>query len=254
MKPSGSVQGQQGSSLDAVNPSRQGVQVCAPCWPRVSILRTKQSPYEACAGHSRVERPGPSQAAGGGSISSPSLRTRRFGQAQRRAVLDAAGLAGLNVLSLINTHAAAALQFGIERSFVNKTEHVIFYDMGHSSTEVPPGPLRRTCACHVPRHGPLLHGGGFGPSMSRLGCVPRGAGMEARDLIFSSMPAAAACCRRRGEWCSSQHLRRSCVRQGAPMPPEASNPRIRIQKPDRPITPVRNTPPQPSLRRLSGCS
>jgi len=59
-----------------------------------------------------------------------------FGQAQRRAVLDAAGLAGLNVLSLINGHAAVALQFGIERSFVNKTEHVIFYDMGYSSTEV----------------------------------------------------------------------------------------------------------------------
>lgn len=124
---------------------------------------------------------------------------RRFGQAQRRAVLDAAGLAGLNVLSLINTHAAAALQFGIERSFVNKTEHVIFYDMGHSSTEVPPGSLRRTSACHVPRHRPLLHGGSFGPSMSRLGCTPGDAGIEVWDLISSSMPAAAACRRWREE-------------------------------------------------------
>lgn len=51
-------------------------------------------------------------------------------------MLDAAQLAGLNVLSLINDHAAAALQYGIERSFVNKTEHVIFYDMGYSATEV----------------------------------------------------------------------------------------------------------------------
>lgn len=59
-----------------------------------------------------------------------------FGQSQRRALLDAAQLAGLNVLSLINDHAAAALKYGIERSFVNKTEHVIFYDMGYSATEV----------------------------------------------------------------------------------------------------------------------
>ena len=78
-------------------------------------------------------------------------------------MLDAAGLAGLNVLSLINTHAAAALQFGIERSFVNKTEHVIFYDMGHSSTEVrldgrgAPPPIEALMRMpHVARHGPLL--------------------------------------------------------------------------------------------------
>ena len=59
-----------------------------------------------------------------------------YGQAQRQAMLDAAGLAGLNVLSLVNSHAAAALQFGIERSFANKSEHVLFYDMGSSSTQV----------------------------------------------------------------------------------------------------------------------
>lgn len=59
-----------------------------------------------------------------------------FGQAQRQALLDAAGLAGLNVLSLVNSHAAAALQYGIERNFANKSEHVLFYDVGSSSTQV----------------------------------------------------------------------------------------------------------------------
>lgn len=58
-----------------------------------------------------------------------------FGQAQRQALLDAAGLAGLNVLSLVNSHAAAALQYGIERNFANKSEHVLFYDVGSSSTQ-----------------------------------------------------------------------------------------------------------------------
>ena len=45
------------------------------------------------------------------------------------------GHAGLNVLALINSHAAAALQYGIERDFTNKTEWVILYDMGATSTE-----------------------------------------------------------------------------------------------------------------------
>lgn len=67
-----------------------------------------------------------------------------FGQTHRQAVLDAAAAAGLNVLSLVNSHAAAALQFGIERNFANRTEHVVFYDMGSSSTEVSAQPRSAT--------------------------------------------------------------------------------------------------------------
>eukprot|EP00195_Chlamydomonas_chlamydogama_P003215 CAMPEP_0202919692 /NCGR_PEP_ID=MMETSP1392-20130828/76466_1 /ASSEMBLY_ACC=CAM_ASM_000868 /TAXON_ID=225041 /ORGANISM="Chlamydomonas chlamydogama, Strain SAG 11-48b" /LENGTH=990 /DNA_ID=CAMNT_0049613149 /DNA_START=318 /DNA_END=3290 /DNA_ORIENTATION=+ len=59
-----------------------------------------------------------------------------FGQAQRQALLDAANVAGMNVLGLINTHTAAALQYGIERDFSNKTHNIILYDMGSGSTEV----------------------------------------------------------------------------------------------------------------------
>lgn len=43
--------------------------------------------------------------------------------------------AGVNVLALVNTHAAAALQYGIERKFVNESQLVIFYDMGATNTE-----------------------------------------------------------------------------------------------------------------------
>lgn len=39
-------------------------------------------------------------------------------------------------MGLINTHTAAALQFGIERDFTNKTQNVILYDMGSGSTVV----------------------------------------------------------------------------------------------------------------------
>ena len=44
-------------------------------------------------------------------------------------------VAGLNVLSLVNSHAAAALQYGIDRSYDNRSENVVFYDVGSSSVE-----------------------------------------------------------------------------------------------------------------------
>ena len=41
-----------------------------------------------------------------------------------QALKDAAALAGLNVLALVNAHSAAALQFGIERDFAAKEQKV----------------------------------------------------------------------------------------------------------------------------------
>lgn len=57
-----------------------------------------------------------------------------MGQAERRGLLLAAQLAGINALSLINEHSGAALQYGIDKDFSNESRHVIFYDMGASST------------------------------------------------------------------------------------------------------------------------
>ncbi|XP_051135545.1 heat shock 70 kDa protein 17 [Andrographis paniculata] len=56
------------------------------------------------------------------------------GVAERRAMLVAADLAGLNVLALVNEHSGAALQYGIDKDFSNGSRHVVFYDMGASST------------------------------------------------------------------------------------------------------------------------
>jgi hypoxia up-regulated 1 len=56
---------------------------------------------------------------------------------ERRALLNAADLAGLNVLSLINENSAAALHYGVERNYeINKTENLILYNMGSTSTKV----------------------------------------------------------------------------------------------------------------------
>lgn len=59
-----------------------------------------------------------------------------WGQDQRQAVMDAAELAGLKVLSLMNENTAVAMKYAIDRKFENTKEHnVIFYDMGSTSTK-----------------------------------------------------------------------------------------------------------------------
>jgi len=59
-----------------------------------------------------------------------------FNQAERRSVLNAAELAGLKVLQLMNTNTAAALNYGIFRrkDFNETPQNILLYDMGASST------------------------------------------------------------------------------------------------------------------------
>nr|CCA21519.1 protein heat shock protein putative [Albugo laibachii Nc14] len=60
-----------------------------------------------------------------------------YTQAQRQAVLDAAELAGLRVLSLINENTAAALQLCIHTTLEPDTpKRVIFYNQGSTSLQV----------------------------------------------------------------------------------------------------------------------
>lgn len=59
-----------------------------------------------------------------------------FNQAERKAMLQSAELAGLKVLQLINDYTAIALNYGIFRrkDFNETAQYVMFYDMGASST------------------------------------------------------------------------------------------------------------------------
>ncbi|XP_028664281.1 hypoxia up-regulated protein 1 [Erpetoichthys calabaricus] len=59
-----------------------------------------------------------------------------FNQAERRAVLQAAQMANLKVLQLINDNTAVALNYGVfRRKDINSTaQNVMFYDMGSGST------------------------------------------------------------------------------------------------------------------------
>lgn len=62
-----------------------------------------------------------------------------FTDAQRRAMLDAADIAGLNPLRLINDTTAVALGYGITKTDLPDPEnprHVVFVDIGHSSYSV----------------------------------------------------------------------------------------------------------------------
>ncbi|XP_047463103.1 hypoxia up-regulated protein 1 [Mugil cephalus] len=59
-----------------------------------------------------------------------------FNQAERRAVLQAAQMAGLKVLQLINDNTAVALNYGVFRrkDIDNTAKNIMFYDMGSGST------------------------------------------------------------------------------------------------------------------------
>lgn len=59
-----------------------------------------------------------------------------FNQAERKAMLQAADLAGINVLQLINDYTAVALNYGIFRrkDFNESAQYIMLYDMGASST------------------------------------------------------------------------------------------------------------------------
>jgi len=59
-------------------------------------------------------------------------------QSQRKALLDASYIAGLNCLRLLNDHAASALQYGIYKTNLSETDplRVMFVDMGYSNTSV----------------------------------------------------------------------------------------------------------------------
>lgn len=59
-----------------------------------------------------------------------------YTDAQRRAIIDAASIAGLNILRLINDTTATALGYGITKSDLPEADspkYVIFIDVGHSS-------------------------------------------------------------------------------------------------------------------------
>ncbi|CAH0560825.1 unnamed protein product [Brassicogethes aeneus] len=59
-----------------------------------------------------------------------------FNQVERKALLQAAELADLKILQLINDYTAVALNYGIFRTktFNETAQYVLFYDMGASST------------------------------------------------------------------------------------------------------------------------
>ena len=54
---------------------------------------------------------------------------------ERRALLDAADVAGLTVLSLMDENTAAALQHAISQTYEEDT-NVLFYNMGANSIQV----------------------------------------------------------------------------------------------------------------------
>ncbi|KAK9469761.1 heat shock protein 70 family, partial [Lipomyces arxii] len=60
-----------------------------------------------------------------------------YSDVQRRAIIDAAHIASLNPVRLINENTAAAISYGVFRTFPEgQTKNVVFVDIGHSSYSV----------------------------------------------------------------------------------------------------------------------
>lgn len=61
-----------------------------------------------------------------------------FNDAERRAVLDAARIGGLNCLKLMNETTAVALSYGFYKNDLpeDKMRLIAFVDMGHSALQV----------------------------------------------------------------------------------------------------------------------
>ncbi len=57
-------------------------------------------------------------------------------QAERAALLDAAELAGVKVLALVDENTAAGVHYGIDRVTENGTHHMLLYNMGAEGTQV----------------------------------------------------------------------------------------------------------------------
>lgn len=58
-----------------------------------------------------------------------------FTDAQRSAIFDAADLAGIRVLGLVEENTGSAIQYGIDNVF-DEPQLVVIYDMGYESTQV----------------------------------------------------------------------------------------------------------------------
>ena len=59
-----------------------------------------------------------------------------YNQEQRRMLIDAAELAGLNVIQLVHENSAASVMYGIDRMDTEKPLNVLIYNMGGRDTEV----------------------------------------------------------------------------------------------------------------------
>jgi hypoxia up-regulated 1 len=59
-----------------------------------------------------------------------------FTQAEREALLDAAAIAEVNVLALIDENTAAALQFAIDNVYPDKPHRMVMYNMGAKAAQV----------------------------------------------------------------------------------------------------------------------
>merc|ERR1719163_1885388 len=59
-----------------------------------------------------------------------------FNDSQRQATKDAASIAGLNAMRIINEPTAAAIAYGLDKKETSKATNILIYDMGGGTFDV----------------------------------------------------------------------------------------------------------------------
>ena len=101
---------------------------------RVQTVAGEKSPVEISAEILKVLKDRAEEALGGELVGAVITVPAYFDDAQRQATKDAARLAGLNVLRLLNEPTAAALAYGVDKS--NKDMKIAVFDLGGGTFDI----------------------------------------------------------------------------------------------------------------------
>ena len=149
-----SVKRYMGRTLEEARASRAPYEfVDAPGMVRIRTVQGDLSPVEVSAQILAVLRQRAEDVLGDDLVGAVITVPAYFDDAQRQATRDAAKLAGLNVLRLLNEPTAAAIAYGLD----NAAEGVYaVYDLGRHVRRIHPAPDARRVRSdlHRRRHGP----------------------------------------------------------------------------------------------------
>lgn len=153
--------------------------------PFIDTVQGPKSPVEVSADILKVLRQRAEQTLGGDLVGAVITVPAYFDDAQRQATKDAAKLAGLNVLRLLNEPTAAAVAYGLDQ---NAEGVVAIFDLGGGTFDI--SILRLTAGVFE-----VLATGAIRPWVVTISIMRLLAGSSSRRVCpLTSTPLPSACC------------------------------------------------------------